>query len=188
MTILWFLGCIQTGSKHQDGPFCDWTVEPIDATEEINCSNNRCRVPDGVFIMGSDLGAEDQCPIHQWETNTYSIDQREVTRSQYGICVAQGACSETPFCPSAALEQIESNLPITCVTWDQANAFCTWNGGRLPSEAEWEKAARGTSTGMKYPWGSSIDGSKANYKLSGDPFDDSTTPVGYFNGKQQIEI
>ena len=63
-----------------------------------------------------------------------------------------------------------------------------WNrsGYRLPTEAEWEKAARGIASGYKFPWGNSIDGSMANYKLSGDPFDNDATPVGYYNGLQKI--
>lgn len=60
------------------------------------------------------------------------------------------------------------------------------SGFRLPTEAEWEKCARGGLVGSNYPWGRSLDGTKANYRLSGDPFDNSSTPVGYFDGFQTI--
>jgi len=66
------------------------------------------------------------------------------------------------------------------------NVYWNRSGYRLPTEAEWEKAARGVAAGYKFPWGNSIDGSMANYKLSGDPFDNGSSPRGYFNGKQQI--
>ena len=71
------------------------------------------------------------------------------------------------------------DLEISFVDWDSI-------GYRLPTEEEWEKAARGGVSGYDYPWGNKIDGSKANYKNSGDLLDNRATPVGYFNGNQQI--
>jgi formylglycine-generating enzyme required for sulfatase activity len=71
--------------------------------------------------------------------------------------------------------------PVVEVTWFGANAYALYYGWTLPTEEEWEKAARG-NTGYDYPWGNSIDGSRANYANSGDPYDNGTTPVGYYDG------
>jgi formylglycine-generating enzyme required for sulfatase activity len=88
-------------------------------------------------------------------------------------------CYYTDSSQTNLLRSSTSCFDITsaCVKW-------TANGYRLPTEAEWEKAARGGLQGKRYPWGDSIDGSEANYLNSGDPFETGTTPIGYYNGRQ----
>ena len=73
------------------------------------------------------------------------------------------------------------NHPVVQVSWFGANAYANFYGLTLPTQEEWEKAARG-NTGWDYPWGDAIDGSQANYWRSGDPFDNGPTPVGYYDG------
>jgi len=74
------------------------------------------------------------------------------------------------------------NHPVNHVSWFGAWAMGEYHGMRLPTEREWEKAARG-DTGWDYPWGDEIDGSRANYRDSGDPWDNDTTPIGLYNGQ-----
>ena len=80
------------------------------------------------------------------------------------------------------VEEGYGNHPVVYVSWYQANDFADHYGMRLPTEHEWEKAARG-NTGYNYPWGDGITGSYANYLDSGDPWDNGTTPVGFYNGQ-----
>lgn len=80
------------------------------------------------------------------------------------------------------LDTTFANHPVTEVTWFGATAFCRWYHFQLPDIYEWEKAARGM-TGWNYPWGDSLESNKVNYHNSGDPFDNGTTPVGFYNGQ-----
>ncbi|MBI2503027.1 MAG: SUMF1/EgtB/PvdO family nonheme iron enzyme [Candidatus Latescibacteria bacterium] len=135
-------------------------------------------VPAGSFIMGSTEGSAAEAPAHLVALEAYYIDQYEVTVGQYRACVEEGACEE-PVDASLCNWQgaVGDNHPINCIRWAQAQAYCEWAGLRLPTEAEWEKAARGAD-GRTYPWGEDFDRDKANYADNG--FMQRTRPVGSY--------
>jgi formylglycine-generating enzyme required for sulfatase activity len=83
--------------------------------------------------------------------DAYWIDKYEVTNAQYALCVQSGECS-VPSCGNYVDPQYDDH-PVVCVDWWAAQAYAEWVGGRLPTEAEWEKAARGGLEGQLYPWG-----------------------------------
>lgn len=124
-------------------------------------------VPAGPFMMGSDDGFDDEEPIHEVELDEYQIDLYEVTNYQYGLCVVAEVCEAPRDFSSADRDHyygnpIYNNYPVIYVTWFQAQTYCDWRGARLPTEAEWEKAARGTD-GRVYPWGDRFEGTKLNF-------------------------
>ena len=109
-------------------------------------------VPPGDFRMGAIGIPLDEQPIHRVYLDGYWIDETEVTVSEYRLCVEAGSCT-TPFtggfCNWNTARQAH---PVNCVDWFEATAYCEWVGKRLPTEAEWEKAARGTDA-RTYSWG-----------------------------------
>jgi formylglycine-generating enzyme required for sulfatase activity len=144
-------------------------------------------VPAGEFLMGSkedDPDAEDdEHPQHTVYVNEFWIDKTEVTNEQYRKCVEAGTCRAPTTCdwgePTYS-DLSKTDRPVVCVSWQDAKAYCEWAGKRLPTEAEWEKAARGTD-GRRYPWGNSFDGSKVNFCDVNCEFDhkDSGADDGY---------
>lgn len=121
-------------------------------------------VPAGEFLMGSadDDGqaSGDEKPQHVVVLDAYWVGRTEVTNAQYASCMAAGTCTESGCASDVDFDG--AGKPVVCVDWDQASAYCAWTGGRLPTEAEWEKAARGTD-GRIYPWGNEFDGTRLNY-------------------------
>jgi len=131
-------------------------------------------IPAGEFQMGCNSAVDAQCgddenPYHAVTLSAYKIGKYEVTVGEYQKCVTNGACNnsgeythycctntDNSYCNYGA--QGKGSHPMQCVTWYGAKAYCEWIGGRLPSEAEWEKAARGTD-GRKYPWGNTPEAS-----------------------------
>jgi serine/threonine-protein kinase len=124
-------------------------------------------VPAGEFLMGSGDGDSDEKPVHTVNLDAYWIDQTEVTNAMYANCVATGVCnppnSSKSYTRGSYYGNSEfDNYPVIFVSWFNAVTYCEWASRRLPTEAEWEKAARGTDERV-YPWGDTVDESLANY-------------------------
>jgi formylglycine-generating enzyme required for sulfatase activity len=167
---------------------------------------NRILIRAGTFTMGSnedeiaeavklctrDWRQAEKCEkllanereAHEVMLSAYYIDRTEVTVADYRRCFELGRCSAPPFA-SGGQRFDRPDFPVTLVTWNEADDYCRFAGGRLPTEAEWERAARGAA-GRAYPWGRAYNGSFCNHGApSIDTTDDSDgfaelAPVGSF--------
>src|SRR5581483_4006755 len=131
------------------------------------------RIPGGSFMMGADDGDQDELPVHQVTIGPFEMDLTEVTMAAYRECVRAGACAV----PDATVDWLyitpearawysqfcnwdkpdRERHPMNCVALRQARGYCAWAGKRLPTEEEWEYAARGRD-GRHYPWGNDPPG------------------------------
>jgi len=142
-------------------------------------------VPPGQFIMGSESEYEDdEKPVRLVYLDAFWIDQTEVTNGMYIKCLKAGTCQTPSYIYRATpsenfYKRKYSNYPVNYVDWYAATVYCAWAGARLPGEAEWEKAARGTD-GRIYPWGNAdADPTRARYsQIWGDPVEVGSYPAG----------
>ncbi len=162
-------------------------------------SSNMVLIPAGTFQMGSTTGAGDESPVHAVTLDAFYMDVNEVTNAEYvAFLNAMGKHAEAGHmwcelgndissysCGGSQIELVDgtyhaklgyANHPVVRVSWYGAMAYAKWVGKRLPTEAEWEYAARGGLAGKLYPWGDTIDSSYANYgSVVG-----ITTPIGAY--------
>ena len=142
----------------------------------------------GEFTMGSGEANHpdnsDERPAHKVYLDTFYIDKYEVTNKLYKACVDAGTCQPPLGSESYTRSSYYDNpqfdhYPVILVGWDMAKTYCEWRGAQLPTEAQWEKAARGTDA-RTYPWGEGIDCSKARYQ--GGCKDDTAQVGSYESG------
>ena len=163
---------------------CSASLTPVAGETSTRPADNMAMVyvPAGDFLMGSPdgEGKNDEHPQHTVYLDAFWIDRYEVTNGQYRQCVETGRCDAPTSCdwgePTYG-DAGKGDHPVVCVSWHEAEAYCGWAGARLPTEAEWEKAARGTD-GRRYPWGDQWDGERCNTRSADRG---GSTPVGSYS-------
>jgi formylglycine-generating enzyme required for sulfatase activity len=187
-------------------------TSPFGPTDDLlhlsTSSDGRVRIPAGSFVMGASLdelrvaarmcldeglGADciptsfqDEAPSRVVRVGAYRIDRTEVTNDEFGRCVRAGACAPPHILPQdARFRRLDG--PVVGVAWQDARDYCAWAGGRLPTEAEWERAARGADE-RRFPWGQYWNPHLANHLQTGElrsrEYDGHRTlaPVGSYPG------
>lgn len=149
----------------------------------VPVANPMIAIPAGAFMMGSDKGGPNETPIRPVVLDAYEINQFEITQSQYEAFRKATGHRRALSRYIKNIEQFHDvNQPAIYVSWLDAEAFCNWSGARLPTEAEWEKAAKG-NTPQEWPWGDQAKSAFANF-LGDTDGSAYTSAVGSFQMDQ----
>ncbi len=157
---------------------------------QVEMAQLMCRREPATSVCRSLLFA-DELAAHDVTLDDYWIDRTEVSNAAYRRCVEAGACRQSTSAAAARRRAIDDH-PVSMVTWFDARSYCTWAGGRLPTEAEWERAARGWSSRL-FPWGHNYNPFIVNHgRVAPVPFDDDDgfaelAPIGSFPQGRTLE-
>ena len=204
--------CGTVGCPCDEGDACDQGVCNPNTKTCVLEKDGMMLVPQGTFWMGCKEGQDtdeltgpcpvEELPFREVTLDAFWIDKMEVTKGEYRKCMDAGVCTK-PYLwdqewiinlggDESEIKPGREDMPAASANWTQAKTFCEWKGKRLPTEAEWEKAARGID-GRKYPWGNDeptcdranfrpwdVEGMKPGEPCSWNAEFGSLTPVGYF--------
>jgi iron(II)-dependent oxidoreductase len=179
---------VDAHGNHEESVRAPWSSQiNAERLALMDAPEGMVAIPAGWFVMGSDPSVDrDAGPQEQPQRwiylDSFMLDRYEVTNVHYLRFVLGTGAAVPPYWKDDPFPDKLARHPVIGVSWHDADAYCRWAGKRLPTEAEWEKAARGGLEGRRYPWGDDIDSSRGNYLNAGAVKQErGTKPVGTYS-------
>ena len=168
-------------AQTEPGPSPQPTQPTSPPVQDTSCPSGMQWIAGGSFLMGSEQGDGDEKPVHRVELDGFCLDETPVTVGEYARCSGCTKPNTGKDCNWGILGR--GNHPVNCVDWNQATAYCRLVGKQLPTEAQWEYAARGGARQLEYPWGSEQPQGRACWSRTEGTCAVGTYPSGAFTLK-----